>query len=69
MLTVDGPRSDVTTHTYDVAGNLATTINDLGRLAQLQNYKGRGQPGKVIGPKGIEILLSYHTRGQRDIGA
>lgn len=66
VLTADGPRtdvSDITTNTYDAAGNLATTTNALGHLTQLQDYNGRGQPGKIIDANGVETLLTYHTRG------
>lgn len=66
VLTADGPRTDVTditTNTYDVSGNLATTTNALGHLTQLLDYNGRGQPGRVIDANGVETILTYHARG------
>ena len=66
VLTADGPRTDVTditTNTYDVAGNLATTTNALGHSTQLLDYNGRGQAGRVIDANGVETILTYHTRG------
>ena len=66
VLTADGPRtdlSDLTTYTYDTSGNLATITNALGHVTQLQNYNGRGQPGKVIDANGVETILTYHVRG------
>lgn len=66
VLTANGPRtdvSDITAYSYDTAGNLATLTNALGHIAHLQNYNGRGQPGKIIDTNGVETLLVYHARG------
>lgn len=66
VLTADGTRtdvSDITTNTYDTAGNLANATNALGHLTQLLNYNDRGQPGTIIDPNGVETLLTYQSRG------
>ncbi len=66
VLTANGPRtdvSDITTYTYDASGNVASITNPLGQVVQLQNYNGRGQPGKIIDANGVETLLTYHVRG------
>ncbi len=66
VLSEDGPRTDVvdiTTYTYDVAGNRASITNALGHITQLLDYNGRGQPGKIISPNSVETLLTYNVRG------
>ncbi len=66
VLTEDGPRSDVvdvTTYTYDTAGNRLSITNALGHVTQLLDYNGRGQPTRVIDANGTETLLTYHIRG------
>ncbi|UTW46347.1 RHS domain-containing protein [bacterium SCSIO 12696] len=66
MLTADGPRTDVndiTTYTYDASGNRNTVTNALGHLTQYLDYNGRGQPGRIIDPNGVETVLTYHVRG------
>ena len=66
MLTADGPRtdvSDVTTYTYDSAGNRTSIINARSHVVQLKNYNGRGQPQRIINAGGVITDLIYHVRG------
>jgi RHS repeat-associated protein len=66
VLSQDGPRTDVTdvtTYTYDTAGNRTSMTNALVHITQLLDYNGRGQPTRVIDANGTETLLSYHVRG------
>lgn len=68
VLTADGPRLpsdviDLTTYTYDTAGNRTSTTNALGHVVLMQNYNSRGQPGLVTDANGVHTLLLYHVRG------
>jgi len=73
VLTVDGPRtdvSDVTTTTYyadndaDLGkrGNVATVTNALGQTTQITAYNAYGQPLTVVDPNGLTTQLAYDAR-------
>lgn len=75
LLTVDGPRSDVTdvtTYTYYTsndpsgnyrAGDLATVVNAKGHTTQFTQYDAAGRLKKTIDPNGLETILDYWPRG------
>ncbi|HFD31364.1 MAG TPA: hypothetical protein ENJ28_01435 [Gammaproteobacteria bacterium] len=70
MKTIDGARTDVndvTSFTYDAAGNLATITNALGHVIQLNNYTLRGKPQEIIDANGLVTTLTYDARGRIDI--
>jgi RHS repeat-associated protein len=75
ILTVDGPRtdvSDVTTMTYDATGNLATVTNALGQVTQYTDYDPAGRLLRTVDPAGVETLLDYNERGwlrHRQVGS
>lgn len=67
VLTVDGPRtdvSDVTTNGYDTAGNLTSVTNALGQVVQYSQFDGNGRPGKVFDLNGTESDLTYDGEGR-----
>jgi YD repeat-containing protein len=84
VLTVDGPRADVTdvtAYSYytsdDSSGNyktgdLASITNAKGQVTQFTQYDGAGRLKKMIDPNGLETLLAYSTRGwltSRQVGS
>jgi YD repeat-containing protein len=73
MLTVDGPRtdvSDVTTYTYyanedpDLGkrGNIATITNAQGQVTSISAYNAHGQPLTIVDPNGLTTALTYDAR-------
>ena len=75
VLTVDGPRtdvSDVTIHTYYDAtdpclgcrGNVRTTTNAAGHVTVFDAYDVDGQPTRITDPNGVATTLSYDARGR-----
>ena len=63
---IDGPRADVTdltTFTYDTAGNRATMTNVLGHITQYTDYDGAGRLLRMVGPNGRVTSFTYHPRG------
>jgi len=73
VLTVDGPRtdvSDVTTYTYYTntdadpgkRGNLATVTNALSRVTSITSYNAHGQPLTIVDPNGLTTTLTYDAR-------
>jgi RHS repeat-associated protein len=66
VLTADGPRTDVndiTSYTYDSAGNRTSVTNPLGHVTLMQNHNGRGQAQLIIDANGVRTSLVYHPRG------
>lgn len=75
ILTVDGPRTDVTdvtTYAYYTsddpsgnyrAGDLASITNALSQVKQFTQYDGSGRLKKSIDPNGLETILDYWPRG------
>ncbi len=74
VLTVDGPRtdvSDVTTYTYYPVndpspgrrGNLATITNALGHVTTISDYDANGRPLTIVDPNGLTTTLTYFPRG------
>jgi YD repeat-containing protein len=73
VLTVDGPRtdvSDVTTYTYyadDDAdfgrrGNVATITNALGHRVDITDYNAHGQPTRIVDANALVTTLAYDPR-------
>jgi YD repeat-containing protein len=73
VLTVDGPRtdvSDVTTYTYyanndaDLGkrGNVATITNAAGHVTQITAYNAHGQPLTIVDANGLTTTLTYDSR-------
>jgi len=66
VLTEDGPRtdvSDITTYTYDSAGNRATMTNALGHVVHYNSYDGVGHLLSVTDANGVTTEFTYHDRG------
>ncbi|MDJ0947097.1 MAG: DUF6531 domain-containing protein, partial [Kiloniellales bacterium] len=66
VLTVDGPRTDVTdvtTFEYDAQGNRERIIDALGHTTHVTAFDGRGLPLTVLDSNGTETELSYNPRG------
>ncbi len=65
VLTTDGPRtdvSDVTTFSFDAAGNLTTITNALGHVTQIAAYDVHGNPLTVVDSNGLTTTLAYDDR-------
>lgn len=78
VLTVDGPRtdvSDVTTYTYHAnnatcsgasvsgcRGQVATVTNAAGHVTQITDYNAHGQPLSIVDPNGLTTTLAYDAR-------
>jgi YD repeat-containing protein len=73
VLTVDGPRidvSDVTTYAYYAnddpdpgkRGNLATITNAAGHVTSIAAYDAHGQPLTAVDANGLSTTLSYDAR-------
>ncbi|HZP92846.1 MAG TPA: RHS repeat-associated core domain-containing protein [Burkholderiales bacterium] len=76
VLTVDGPRtdvSDVTTYAYDATtGNLLSITNALGHVTQITSYDANGRPLTLVDPNGVTTTLTYSPRGwltSRQVGS
>src|SRR5687768_14177835 len=66
VLTEDGPRTDandITTHTYNAQGLLATTTNALGHITTYNSYDASGNLLSVTDPNGVITEFTYHERG------
>lgn len=66
VLTVTGPRTDVTdktTYTYDAQGNLATVTNAAGHVTTLSNYDANSRVGQITDANGMTTTLTYTPRG------
>src|SRR3989454_356538 len=65
VLTVNGPRSDVsdiTTYTYDTQGNVASISNAAGHVTSITAYNAHGQPLTIVDPNGMTITPGYDAR-------
>jgi YD repeat-containing protein len=57
-----GTRTD--TYSYDPRGNMISAANGLGQATAYSNYNGMGQPGRIVGPNGDVIDLTYDARSR-----
>lgn len=73
VLTVNGPRTDVTdttTYTYHAdndpdlgkRGNVATITNAAGHVTSFTSYNGHGQPLTVVDANGLTTTMTYDIR-------
>ena len=68
--TIDGARTDindVTSFTYDPAGNLESITNALGYVTQLKKYTARGKPQELIDANELVTAITYDVRGRIDL--
>ncbi|MGH8769048.1 MAG: hypothetical protein ACREVT_12835 [Burkholderiales bacterium] len=67
VLTIDGPRtdvSDITTYVYEnTSGNLLTVTNPAGHVTQITGYDANGRPLTIVDPNGLTTTLTYFPRG------
>ena len=66
IASIDGPRTDVadvTSFTYDAAGNRAVMNNALGHVTRYVAYDANGRLLRMIDPNGLETRFTYHPRG------
>lgn len=64
---IDGPRTDVadvTTFTYDAAGNLQTRTEPLIGTTTYANYDSLGNPGTITDPNNNVTTTTYDTVGR-----
>ncbi len=67
QVVVDGPlpgTADAITDTYSAAGDLLSSRNGLGHATTYADYNGLGLPGRITGPNGDVVELSYDARGR-----
>lgn len=73
VLTMDGPRTDVTdvtTYTYypnndadiNKRGNVATVTNAAGHVTEITSYNAHGQPLTIVDANGLTTTLVYDAR-------
>ena len=73
VLSVNGPRTDVTdvtSYTYYTTttanyrmGDLATVSNVLGHVTTISSYDAHGRPTSISDANGLVTTLTYHPRG------
>ena len=70
LMSINGPRAaigpvdDITSFTYDTAGNLLTMTNGLGHVTTFASYDANGRPGSVTDPNGTQTLFTYDALGR-----
>lgn len=67
LQSVDGPRTDVldvTTLTYDPAGNLASVTDPAGLVSTFSDYDAFGRPRTIRLPSGVVATHVYDSRGR-----
>ena len=63
-LPVDGSDDDVTSFTYDTAGNLLTSTNALGHVTTFDDYDDNGRPGTMTDANGVVTAYAYDALGR-----
>lgn len=56
--------ADKTTSQYDSYGNLTSMTDGLGHTTTYSNYNALGEVGKIVGPNGAEVDVTYDARGR-----
>ncbi|MBK8631702.1 MAG: RHS repeat protein [Sphingomonadales bacterium] len=70
LLSVNGPLApvsgvdDVTSFTYDTAGNLLTATNALGHVSSFGGYDASGRPGTMTDSNGAVTQFAYDALGR-----
>lgn len=70
LTSVNGPRAavgavdDITSFTYDIAGNLLTMTNALGHVTTFASYDANGRPGSMTDANGTQTLFTYDALGR-----
>lgn len=65
VLTIDGPRTDVTdvtTYTYDASHNRNSITNALGQVTNITAYDSYGNPLSITDPNGSVTSLTYDSQ-------
>lgn len=66
ILTIDGPRvdvTDITTYGYSDSGQRTSITNAAGHVFQLSHFNGLGLPQRLTDANNIVSTLTYHRRG------
>jgi len=70
LASINGPRAaagsidDITSFTYDSAGNLLTMTNGLGQVTTFASYDAAGRPGSMTDPNAVQTLFTYDALGR-----
>lgn len=71
LASVNGPRpvnsasqDDITSFTYDTAGNRLTMTNPLGHVTSYAEYDANGNPGEMTDPNGVTTVFAYDPLGR-----
>ena len=71
LSSLDGPKgvdangkNDITSYTYDTAGNLLTATDALGKVTTFSTYDANGRPGKMTDANGINTMFVYDAQGR-----
>lgn len=64
-LAADGQNNDdITSFTYDAAGNLLTSTDALGHVTTFDGHDANGRPGAMTDPNGAVTAFAYDPRGR-----
>ena len=66
LRTVDGPlagAADTITYGYTADGYVNSITDENGHVTTFASHNGRGQPGLITQPNGLQISLTYNNRG------
>ena len=59
-----GTEDDLTSFTYDVAGNMLTMTNALGQVTTYAGHDANGRPASMIDPNGVVTTFAYDALGR-----
>ncbi|MCL4672958.1 MAG: RHS repeat protein [Sphingomonadaceae bacterium] len=63
-LAAAGPGDDLTTFTYDTAGNMLTMTNALGQVTTYAGHDANGRPASMTDPNGMVTTFAYDPLGR-----